>query len=70
MNQQFISEIGHLWGQMFLEECAKIAECEPWLDDEEREAKAEERVNKYNYIWNKERLNSYWNRNEWRSDLR
>lgn len=67
---QFLSEVNHVWGELFLKECERLATYEPWLDSEELEAKAEERANYYCYLWNKERLPDYYTRIEWRMDMR
>ena len=59
-NPNYHTEIEHIWGQIFLSECEKLAKYERHLDDEELEAKAEERTNKYIYLYHKDRLMSYW----------
>lgn len=60
MNQAFISELDHIWGETFLHNCEKLAKSEPWLDDEELEAKAEEITNQYFYLLESENLLWYW----------
>lgn len=73
MSQQrtptYLEEINHVWGEIFLKECEKLAKSEPWLDDEELEAKAEERTNHYIYLWHKDRLPSYRHLHQWRGDM-
>lgn len=66
----FIDEVNNIWSQIFLDECAKLAKSEPWLDDEELEAKAEERTNKYIYLWHKDRLQQYQRIHTWRGEIR
>ena len=70
MKQQFINEINHIWGEIFLKECERLAKSEPWLDDEELEAKAESRTNEYIYLYHKDRLESYRQIHAWRGDTR
>ena len=70
MNQKFHAEIDHVWGEIFLKECERLSKSEPWLDDEELEAKAEERTNYYIYLWHKDRLESFYRQTQWRADLR
>lgn len=65
----FIEEINHIWGEIFLKECEKLAKYESHLDDEELEAKAEERTNYYIYLWHKERLLSFRYIHGWRGDM-
>lgn len=70
MSLNYTQEIENIWGQIFLDECTKLSKSEPWLDDEELEAKAEERTNYYIYLYHKERLPDYHTKTEWRADLR
>lgn len=70
MSLSYLQEIDNIWGHIFMEECAKLSESEPWLDSEELEAKAEERTNHFIYLYHKERLPDYHDKVEWRADLR
>lgn len=56
-------------GSMFLEECAKLAESEPWIDGDELEARAEETTVGYFYLKAKERLPFELRMISWRHDL-
>ena len=65
----YIEQIRHIWGEIFLKECEKLSKFEPHLDDEELEAKAEERTNQYIYLYHKDRLTQYQYIHGWRGDM-
>ncbi len=62
-----------LWEQFhtsFLKNYEKLSISEPWLDDEELEAKAEEMTIHFFYFMEREQLYTYHNTHAWRIDLR
>ena len=63
---QFTTEINHVWGELFLAECARLAETHPHMDGETIEAQAEETVNEYLYLKERETLSYYWSSTNWR----
>ena len=66
MNTTFETELNHVWGELFLAECARLAESHPYMDGDEIEARAEETVNEYLYLKEREILSYYWNSTNWR----
>lgn len=56
MNQIFALSLTERFESMFLEECAKLSEAKPYLDDEELEERAYEITSMYFYLSAKERL--------------
>lgn len=55
-----------MWGELYLAECARLAETHPHMDTEAIEAQAEETVNEYLYIKEREMLSYYWGSINWR----
>lgn len=58
MNQTFALSLTERFQSMFLEECAKLSESRPYLDDEELEERAYEITSMYFYLSAKEKLPS------------
>lgn len=56
MNQIFATSLTERFTSMFLEECSKLSESKPYLDDEELEEKAYEITSMYFYLSAKEKL--------------
>lgn len=72
---QFINptHTSFLWQQFhdsFLKNCEKLAISESWLDSEELEEKAVEITTYFFYFLEKEQLQEYHTRTDWRDDLR
>lgn len=70
MNSIQVEDIESIWGSSFLRACEQLAASQPWLDDEELEAKAEELTNQFFYILEKESLPEYLRDISWRWDLK
>lgn len=56
MNQIFATSLTERFMSMFLEECAKLSESKPHLDNEELEERAYEITSMYFYLSAKEKL--------------
>lgn len=69
MNTTFATELDHVWGELFLAECSRLAESHPYLDSEELEALAEKHVNEYLYLQERDLLPYYNNTIQWRRGL-
>lgn len=66
----FLKSLRQVFESKYLQECARLAEKQPTLDDEELEARAMETVMFYFYLMAKDRLPFYLVTVSWRADLK
>lgn len=66
MQTTFAQELDHIYGELFMAECARLAETCKDLSDEELEMVAENNVIKYLYEQEKKLLSYYLNSTNWR----